>query len=195
LVNTPGGTVAIFGGSFDPPHHGHQQIIEEALKHLDIDQLIVLPAYLNPFKSFSFADASQRLEWCRILFGEIPKVTVSDFEIKQQKSVKTSQSIRHFKKHYDVKYLIIGADNLSTLTQWYDFAWLNKQITWVIITRPGYPLQTENLQSWRVLTLNTPVSSSQIREEKDTTVVDTKIATSVKNILEGQTLNDNRRKN
>jgi nicotinate-nucleotide adenylyltransferase len=169
--------------------------VEEALKHLDIDQLIILPAYLNPFKSSSLADASQRLAWCRTLFGEIPKVTVSDFEIRQQKSVKTSQSVRHFKKHYDVKYLIIGADNLSTLTQWHDFAWLNEQITWVIVTRPGHPLQTEKLRSWRVLTLDTPVSSSRIREEKDTSVVDTRIATSVKNILEGQTLDDNRRKN
>ena len=195
MVNKPGGTVAIFGGSFDPPHRGHQQIVEEALKHLDIDQLIILPAYLNPFKSSSLADAALRLEWCRTLFGNIPGVTVSDFEIVQHKSVKTAQSVRHFKKHYDVKYLIVGADNLSTLTQWHDFTWLNEQISWVIVTRPGYPVRTENLRSWRILALDAPVSSSRIREERNTSAVDTKIAASVQNILEGQTLDDNGRKN
>ena len=185
MVNSAGLTVAIFGGSFDPPHRGHQQIVEEALKHLEIDRLIILPAYLNPFKSSSLADASQRLEWCRTLFGKMPKVTVSDFEIRQQKSVKTAQSVRHFQKLYDVKYLIIGADNLSTLTQWHAFAWLNEQITWVIVTRPGYALQTEGLRTWRLLTLNAPVSSSDIRSSKATEAVDTRIAASVKNILEG----------
>jgi nicotinate-nucleotide adenylyltransferase len=195
LVNSQGLTVAIFGGSFDPPHKGHQQIVQEALKHLDIDRLIVLPAYLNPFKSSSLADASQRLAWCKALFGDLPNVTVSDYEIRQNRSVKTAQSVRHFQKHYDVKYLIIGADNLSTLSQWHDFAWLNEQVTWVVVTRPGFALQTDMLRSWELLTINVPVSSSQIREENQTEHVDNQIAASVKNILEGQTLDDNRRKN
>jgi nicotinate-nucleotide adenylyltransferase len=195
LVNSAGLTVALFGGSFDPPHSGHQQIVEKALAELEIDRLIILPAYLNPFKSSSLADASQRLEWCHALFGDIPKVMVSDFEIRQHRSVRTAESVRHFNQQYHVKYLIIGADNLSTLTQWYDFAWLNAHVTWVIATRPGFTLQTDMLRSWRLLTLDVPVSSSRIREENNTTTVDTKIATSVQNILEGQTLDDNRRKN
>ena len=191
MVNSPGLTVAIFGGSFDPPHSGHQQIVQEALKHLDIDKLIVLPAYLNPFKSTSLADAKQRLGWCRILFADIPKVTVSDYEIRQQRSVKTAESVKHFKKLYDVKYLIIGADNLSTLTQWHDFEWLNEEVTWVVVTRPGFTLETDALRTWKLLTLNAPISSSTIREEKRIEKVDKQIAASVKNILEGQTLNDN----
>ena len=185
MVNSQGLTVAIFGGSFDPPHKGHQQIVQEALKHLDIDRLIILPAYLNPFKSTSLADASQRLEWCRDLFGNIPKVIVSDYEIRQNRSVRTAESVRHFQERYNVKYLSIGADNLSTLTQWHDFEWLNTQITWVVVSRPGFELETDMLRSWKLLTLNAPISSSQIREEKETEHVDSQIATSVKNILEG----------
>ena len=185
MVNKPGLTVAIFGGSFDPPHCGHQQIVTEALAQLDIDRLIVLPAYLNPFKSTSLADAPQRLAWCQTLFGDIPNVIVSNYEIRQNRSVKTTESIRHFQKYYDVRYLIIGADNLSTLTQWHDFEWLNNEITWVIVTRQGFELQTDMLRSWRVLTLHEPISSSQIREEKKTDAVDIQIADSVKNILEG----------
>lgn len=42
--------VAIFGGSFDPPHIGHEKIIQKALEKLDIDVLFVVPTYLNPFK-------------------------------------------------------------------------------------------------------------------------------------------------
>jgi len=188
LVNSPGLEVAIFGGSFDPPHAGHQQIVEACISQLDIDRLIILPAYLNPFKSGSLADANMRLQWCRALFGTLPNVIVSDYEIQQGRSVKTAESIKYFQKFYRVKYLVIGADNLSTLTKWHDFAWLNEQITWVIVSRPGYAIETDALRNWRLLTLNVPVSSSQIRQGQDVSSVDTKIAPSVKEILKGNNI-------
>ena len=58
MVNQSKPTVAIFGGSFDPPHKGHQRIVEKATEVLDIDKLIVVPAYLNPFKTSSLANAA-----------------------------------------------------------------------------------------------------------------------------------------
>jgi nicotinate-nucleotide adenylyltransferase len=185
LVNQPKPEVALFGGSFDPPHKGHQEIIEKALVSLDIDRLIVLPAYLNPFKSSSVASAVQRLAWCRELFGSIPKVVVDDYEIRQGKSIRTAQSVEHFTTYYDVKYLIIGADNLSTLTEWYRFEWLNAHITWVIATRSGHPIKTDMLRSWRVLEVNTPVSSTEIRQTSKMEYIDKKIEKTVKKILKG----------
>ncbi|MCB4742741.1 MAG: nicotinate (nicotinamide) nucleotide adenylyltransferase [Sulfurovum sp.] len=191
MVNNTRLTVAVFGGSFDPPHQGHQQIVIEVLKHLNIDKLIILPTYLNPFKSSSLSGASQRFKWCKDLFSNTPKVIVSDYEIKQNRSVKTVESIKYFQKYYNVQYLIIGSDNLSTVTQWYNFNWLNKEITWVVVTRPGFSLITQMLNSWKLLTLNMPISSSQIKKSGQTEYIDKKIVSSVKYILKGQSLNDN----
>jgi len=42
--------IAIFGGSFDPPHTGHELIVQKALEILDIDKLLVVTTYLSPFK-------------------------------------------------------------------------------------------------------------------------------------------------
>ncbi|DAB35050.1 MAG TPA: nicotinate-nicotinamide nucleotide adenylyltransferase, partial [Sulfurospirillum sp. UBA12182] len=53
--------IAIFGGSFDPPHKGHESIVNEALKTLDIETLFVVPTYLNPFKDSFVADERTRL--------------------------------------------------------------------------------------------------------------------------------------
>ena len=183
MVNQSKPTVAIFGGSFDPPHKGHQQIVENATKNLEIDTLLVVPAYLNPFKTSSLASASKRLEWCRTLFSNSEKVIVDDYEIRQGKSTYTSQTVKHFNMMYTVKYLIIGADNLSSLSQWHEFEALNAQITWVIVTREGYDLEVEGLLNWIVLSLNTPVSSTQIREEQKVHHVDKQIEASVKKIL------------
>jgi nicotinate-nucleotide adenylyltransferase len=185
LVNKSKPTVAIFGGSFDPPHIGHQHIVEKAIEVLDIDKLLVVPAYLNPFKSYSLASANQRLKWSHLLFDEIPNVIVDEYEIKEGKSTTTKQSVKHFNTTYNVKYLIVGSDNLSTLTSWHQFEWLNEHITWVIATREGYPLNVSSLNSYKVLKLEANVSSTNIREHKDLQHVDKKIKKSVKDILEG----------
>ncbi|PHS34149.1 MAG: nicotinate (nicotinamide) nucleotide adenylyltransferase [Sulfurovum sp.] len=185
MVNQSKPTVAIFGGSFDPPHKGHQRIVEKAMKDLEIDLLLVVPAYLNPFKRSSLASASKRLEWCHNLFDTVEKVTVDDYEIKQGKSVSTSQSVHYFQSMYDVRYLIIGSDNLSSLHLWHNFEWLNTQITWVIVTRNAHPLDINGLRKWKVLHINALISSTDIRNTKDVDYIDYKIKESVKEILKG----------
>ena len=177
--------VAMFGGSFDPPHLGHQRIVEKVIKSLDIDILLVVPAYLNPFKTSSLANAQQRLTWCHILFDDIPNVIVDDYEIKEGKSTTTAQSIKHFNIDYDVKYLIIGSDNLSTLTSWHNFEWLDAHIIWVIITRENHPVETKGLREWKTLTLDAPMSSTDIRTHQELHHIDKKIKKSVKDILKG----------
>ena len=186
MVNHQKPTIAIFGGSFDPPHKGHQLIVEKAVENLQIDKLLVVPAYLNPFKTSSLADASTRLSWCHTLFDPVEGVEVNDYEIQEGKSTVTSQSVKHFNQTYHVAYLIVGSDNLSTLTKWHEFEWLNETITWVIATRDDHHLDTKALKSWEVLHIEAPVSSTRIREEKDLQFIDTKIKESVKHILEGQ---------
>ena len=186
MVNHKKPTIAIFGGTFDPPHKGHQLIVEKAVANLQIDQLFVVPAYLNPFKTSTLADAATRLTWCHTLFDPVARVKVDDYEIKEGKSTVTSQSVKHFNQTYNVKYLIIGSDNLSTLTKWHAFEWLNETVTWVIATRDNHHLDTDELKSWELLPIEAPISSTQIREEKDLQFIDEKIRESVKHILEGQ---------
>ncbi|MEY3090480.1 MAG: fused nicotinate-mononucleotide adenylyltransferase / ribosomal silencing factor [Pseudomonadota bacterium] len=186
MVNQHKPVVAIFGGSFDPPHQGHQQIVNTAMQHLKIDQLLVIPAYLNPFKTSTLADAKTRLMWCHVLFDPIEGVKVDAYEVQQGKSTFTSHTVKHLNEMYDVKYLILGADNLSTLTKWHDFESLNQTITWVIARRDRHHLDTRLLQKWEVLDLDTPISSTQIRKEKDLKFVDAKIKESVKKLLQRQ---------
>jgi len=179
LVNQHKPIVAIFGGSFDPPHKGHQAVVLKALEELEIDKLLVVPAYLNPFKHQALATADKRLEWCRLLCDGLPKVSVEAFETAAGRSVRTVETVRHFNRSHHVKYLVIGSDNLSTLTQWYAFEWLNQHITWVIATREMYPLATDELRSWTILEVDLPVSSTHIRAHAALQHIDTKIQQSV----------------
>ena len=167
--------VAIFGGSFDPPHKGHQYIVQRALELLNIDRLIVVPAYLNPFKSSSFVSPEQRLDWCHKIFDPIEGVKIDASEIRAGKAVYTSDTLLHLSKSYEVAYLIIGADNLSSITQWHKFEWIDARVTWVVATRVGYDSDRSMLRSSIVLEMDLPISSTDIREHRDFEMVDTKI--------------------
>jgi len=175
--------IAIFGGSFDPPHKGHQNIVQRALETLDIDKLIILPAFLNPFKQSSLASAEQREAWCRRLFDGIAGVEVSSYEINKGRPVYTSESLQHFQKQYNVRYLIIGSDNLASITQWHAFDWINTVITWVIAEREIHPMHTEMLRSWIPLKVDTPISSTQIRESGYLDMIDSRIKEEVNTLL------------
>ena len=182
--------IAIFGGSFDPPHKGHQEIVQRAVEALNIDKLIILPAFLNPFKESSLASAKQREGWCHTLFDRIPGVEVSDYEIKQGRPVYTSESLQHFQTLYDVRYLIIGSDNLTSITQWHAFEWINSTITWVIAEREIHPMQTEMLRSWIPLKVDMPISSTKIRQSGYLDMIDDRIKEDVNTLLnkKGKTL-------
>ena len=175
--------VAIFGGSFDPPHKGHQAIVQRALEILDIDKLIILPAFLNPFKQSSLSSPKQREVWCRILFDGIASVEVSDYEIKAGRPVYTSESLRHFQKQYDVRYLIVGSDNLASITMWHEFEWINSAVTWVIAEREIHPMQAEMLRDWIPLKVDLPISSTEIRESGQLDMIDDRIKEEVNALL------------
>ena len=157
--------VALFGGSFDPPHFGHKSVVEEALKRLKITKLIVLPTFLNPFKSASHFSPDARLLMTREMFEPFSQVVVDDFEILEGEPTTTFKSVTHFQTMYNVQYLIIGADNLVSIDKWYNFEWLNSKITWVIAKRAGYEVDTSKLRAFKILEVDVDISSTEIREK------------------------------
>lgn len=181
-------SIAIFGGSFDPPHKGHQLIVSKAVAILDIDRLVIVPAYLNPFKQNSLAPAKLRLQWCQTLFDPLEKVSVSDYEIVQGKSIYTTDTVKHFQKMYDVKYLIIGSDNLASLTKWHQYEWLNQQVIWVVATRRDSSFDTSMLRKWIKIELDEAISSTHIRSTQQLDGIDQRIIDSVKQVFKQKEL-------
>jgi len=173
LVNGPR-EAALFGGSFDPPHLGHRRIIEHLVWRLDIPQVIVVPAWLNPFKESSHASPRKRLEWCRRVF-DLPGVIVSDYEIRQRRTVYTIETWNALKKEFPLKYLVIGSDNLPSIDRWRDFETLNEEAVWVVVTREEDAPDLTKLREAILLPLTIPVSSTQIRRGEKLEYVDPRI--------------------
>jgi nicotinate-nucleotide adenylyltransferase len=164
--------IAIFGGSFDPIHVGHESIVYSALETLDIDKLFIIPTFLNPFKEKFFAPATLRLKWLKKLFNS-SKIEVLDYEVKQKKKIPTIQTVKYLKNNYDLEkiYLIIGADNLASLDSWYCYSELKDMVEFVIASRDETNLPKE----LKKLAINAKISSSELRSKMDTTFIPHKI--------------------
>lgn len=153
--------IAIYGGSFDPPHIGHIDIVECAIKALLIEKLVVVPTFLSPFKSHSDASALQRLVWLQKVFDGFANVEVSDFEVKQKRPVPSIETVIHFKKQCKgTLYFIIGADNLTSLHRWHRFSELDSMVTWVVASRNNLDIPDTML----TLHINKTISSRELRE-------------------------------
>jgi len=147
--------IIIFGGSFDPIHKGHLEIINHSTNLAD--KVIVVPNYLNPLKNSFSAPSELRLKWLKETINN-PKVEISDYEIKQNKPCYTIDTIKYFKQFYDKISFIIGADNLATLDKWKNINELKKEIKFIVVTRDNIPIK-----GYKTINVNIPISSTEIR--------------------------------
>jgi len=175
--------LAIFGGSFDPPHIAHDQIVHNALEHLDIDKIIVVPTFLSPFKDKYHLEPQDRFELISTLFDKEDYVEVSDFELKQEFAVPSIVTVNHFKREYSPLkiYLIIGSDNLKSIHLWNNFEQLKELVEFVVISRDGYEVKNDIIRFIK-LDMDINISSSTLRENFDLKYIPTKIQQKVKQL-------------
>jgi len=168
--------IAIFGGSFDPIHIGHEKIVYKALKELDIDKLILVPTFLNPFKKDFFFDPKEREQLLRSLFTDKEHIDISNYEIKKNRAVPSIETVEHFHKILKPQklYFIIGADNLKSLHLWDNFNKLKELVTFVVFHRKGYEVKNDIIP-FIDIELDIDISSTTLRDSKDLTYIPEKI--------------------
>ncbi|WP_299547699.1 nicotinate (nicotinamide) nucleotide adenylyltransferase [uncultured Helicobacter sp.] len=160
--------IGIFGGSFDPPHKGHLAIIQNAIKQLDLEILFIVPSFLNPFKSAFHFSPNVRLWWLQELVKNIKSekcvLKVLDFEVRQNAPTPTFKTLKYLldSLNCDVRcFLLLGADNVESLPKWAEFAWLEKNVEFVIIPRNGYTIPKNYITlEFKEIT----ISSTKLRE-------------------------------
>ena len=157
--------IAIFGGSFDPLHLAHVAIVQNALNELDIDKLIVVPTYLNPFKSSFYLDPQTRYELLKKVFIKFEKVEVSNYEINQLAPSYSVNTVSYLKNLYNPSkiFLIIGEDNIDNLEKWYKYDELKELVEFVVASRAGF--ETKKANKFKCLDINIDISSTQLREK------------------------------
>lgn len=162
--------LAIFGGSFDPPHVGHLLAAHDAVDRLRLDRLIVIPAATQPLKGADVTPAASRLEMARLTFGGDPRFEVSAIEVERGGVSFTVETLEHFANRYAAaeRFILLGADVVATFRQWREPARVLALAHPVILPRqsdePDDALAVLGERALRLDTRRVDVSSTEIRE-------------------------------
>lgn len=143
--------IGIFGGSFNPPHNGHVNSLTTVQKKMGFDKIHIIPNSQNPLKIQTEAPAPEhRIEMARLAFSTYGKAfIIDDRELKRGGKSYTIDTIKELRKEHESKnlYLIIGADNFETFSEWKDYKKILEEVNLVVTTRPGYEIP-ESEDEW-----------------------------------------------
>ncbi len=160
--------IALFGGSFNPPHLGHQIVISQAFELIpQIDEIWLLPDYQHAFaKNENFASPSHRLAMTKMLENHKIKTNTCTFDQKMPGN--TIFHITHLKKTYPDHHFsfLMGSDNLPTFHKWPKYKTLLKLMPFYIYPRANHPFKPvlTNMHPLKhPLQIVTNISSTRIR--------------------------------
>ncbi|MBX2800309.1 MAG: nicotinate (nicotinamide) nucleotide adenylyltransferase [Myxococcales bacterium] len=132
--------VAVYGGSFDPPHIGHLLVASWILWTGRAQQVWLVPAFDHPFQK-RMAPHARRIELCRRVAAQVDGVDVSDIEGTlpvPSYSIDTLRALRGMHPEHDFRF-VLGADNLDSLHQWKEWRTIDEEFEPIVVGRQGYP--------------------------------------------------------
>lgn len=143
--------IALFGGSFNPVHNGHVNLVKETAEKNGIDRVYVIPTFISPFKKDSVgfvADGKDRLEMCRLAFAKLPYVTVSGWELSQSEVSYSVNTVEHFREEFpeDELFFIMGSDMLLSFDKWHKWQDILKMCTVIAASREDGGSDIERLR-------------------------------------------------
>ena len=117
-----GKTIALYGGTFSPPHIGHVRAAEAFVRAVSPDRLLIVPSAIPPHKAPVLgADDEERLAMCRLAFSSVPSAEVSDIEILRRGKSYTVETLRTLAEPTVRLALLVGTDMFLSLDTWYSF--------------------------------------------------------------------------
>ena len=114
--------IGIYGGTFNPPHIGHISAAMEAVKRLNLDRLLLIPDRIAPHKQLpeDSAEPSQRLTMLQMAVDSIPKLEVSDIELRREGKSYTYLTVLSLREQYPHAQLVLlmGTDMFLCFDKW-----------------------------------------------------------------------------
>lgn len=155
--------IGLFGGSFDPVHHGHLIMAREAMEALGLSRVVFIPANISPHKlGRPPAPAAVRLEMLQAAVAGEPGFGVDELELGRggpSFAVETAGEFRRRFPEAEIFYFI-GEDNLAALHTWKDIGELRSIVRFAVLARGA----VADPQGFPVVSRHIDISSTDIRK-------------------------------
>ena len=164
--------IAIYGGSFNPMHIGHEKIVDYVLDNLNIDKIIIIPVGIPSHRENNLEQSDTRLKICKEIFKGNKKIEVSDIEIKSEGKSYTYDTLLKLMDLYGENnefFEIIGEDSLKSLKTWKNYEELLKICKFIVFRRKddkNIQIDEEFLNNKNIIILENEyynISSTEIR--------------------------------
>ena len=186
--------IAVYGGSFNPMHIGHEKIVDYVLKNLHMDKIIIIPVGIPSHRENNLEQSNIRLKICREIFKNNKKVEVSDLEIKSKGKSYTYDTLIKLIQIYDKDnefFEIIGEDSLKNLKTWKNYKELLNLCKFIVFRRQddkNTEIDSEFLNNKNIIILENEyynMSSTEIRNKvKNKEDISGLVNEKVKNLIE-----------
>jgi len=137
-----------FGGSFNPIHNGHLFCAQAVAEKAGYERVLLIPSAAPPHKpNADLASAEHRLAMCRLAAAEQGGLfEVSDIETRRSGPSYTIDTAQELRRAGMVRVdWLIGADMLLYLPKWHRPLDLLRDVHFVVMARPGWPIDWDAL--------------------------------------------------
>ena len=134
-------TVALFGGSFNPPHIAHQMVCLYVLETQSVDALWMVPTYAHPFAKV-LAPFDDRVAMCELAAAPLgDRVTVSnierDLDGDASRTLDTIEALQE--RHPGTSFrLVVGSDVLAETAKWHRWDEVARLAPPIVVGRAGH---------------------------------------------------------
>lgn len=153
--------IVLLGGSFNPVHYGHINMLKMAVKQLNADQGWFLVANQAPQKEQYSVSFNQRCKWIKYIIKGFKRLKVCEIEKELPLPNYTYNTINVLKHKYpDYKFIfLIGSDQAKNISNWYNIESLYNLVDFVVYSRDQQIISGFNY----ILGDDINISSSEIR--------------------------------
>ena len=169
--------ILLFGGTFNPPHLGHQLMAEQALSQAlagnVFDQLWLLPVGQHSFAK-QFVSQQDRVAMLSLMIASIVqknpllknKIFIEKYELERDEESQTFTTLEALARQYPQHQFsfLIGSDNLAKFHLWHDYQLMLSRYPFYVYPRTDYAFQP--LYQGMIVLEGFPemqVSSTQVR--------------------------------
>jgi nicotinate-nucleotide adenylyltransferase len=154
---------ALYGGTFDPVHHGHLILARDAIETLNLDLVLFIPAAISPHKLGSTpTPAELRREMLALAIADEPRFALDESELHRKGpsyTVDTAEVVCNRFPGTELFYLV-GSDNVPKLHTWHRFEDLRKLVKFAVLDRDGGSASHD----FPTLPRRVDISATEIRE-------------------------------
>jgi len=137
--------IGVLGGTFDPIHHGHLIIAQEAFEALELATVIFVPSGRSPHKpAHAVTPGEHRYRMVELALEDDHRFTISDIECRRPGRSYTIDTLRELSRSLapgDELCFLVGSDTVVELPTWKEIDRFPDFCRLIVVTRPGHPLE------------------------------------------------------